>query len=79
MKTTWSGKVQIAAARVVATVAEAIAPGAPSKPSREAVEELRRRADVNARAQAARAEREAEMFGSSRWLRRRAGWLSRRA
>lgn len=62
-----------AAAKAVAT---ALAPSAP--PSREALEELRRRADVNARAAANRDEREAEMFGTSRWLRRRSHWLDRR-
>jgi hypothetical protein len=45
--------------------------------NRDAAEELRRRADVNARAEAARAEREATLFGSSRWLARRPGWLGR--
>lgn len=54
-------------------------PGAPAraaaKPSRDAVHELRRRADVNARAEAARAAAEAELFGSRSWVPRRRGWL----
>jgi hypothetical protein len=58
----------LAIAKVVAT----------SRPvNRDAAHELRRRADVNARAEAARAEREAAIFGSSRWLGRRPGWLGR--
>jgi hypothetical protein len=59
-------------------LAAAVAPAPLRKPSPEALEELRRRADVNARAAANRDEREAEMFGTSRWLRRRSHWLSRR-
>lgn len=61
----------------VKAVAAAMAP--PGVPSREATEELRRRADVNAKAAADRLDHEAEMFGTSRWLRRKAGWLSRRS
>ena len=56
-----------------AAVAKAL--GAPRPVDRAAVDELRRRADVNARAAVARAEREAALFGSSRWLARRPGWL----
>jgi hypothetical protein len=62
-----------AAARAVAAV---VAPPAALGP--DAVEELRRRADANARTEEQRAAREAELFGSGRWLRRRSNWLSRR-
>jgi hypothetical protein len=58
-----------------AAVARAVAGPGPVGPW--AREELRRRADVNATAAAARADREAAMFGGSRWLRRRPGWLGR--
>jgi molybdopterin-biosynthesis enzyme MoeA-like protein len=58
-----------------AAVAKAL--GAPRPADRVAAEELRRRAEVNARAAAARAQREAMMFGGSRWLNRRPGWLGR--
>lgn len=60
----------------VAAVAAALAP-APKAPSRDAVEELRRRARINAEAAVARAEREAALFGSSRWVARRPGRLER--
>jgi hypothetical protein len=62
-----------AAARAVASV---MAPPAVLGP--DALEELRRRADANARTEAERAERADELFGSGRWLRRRSNWLSRR-
>jgi hypothetical protein len=58
-------------------IASAVRPAAPAKPSREAVEELRRRGVVNAAAAESRARMEQEIFGSSRWLGRRPGWLSR--
>ena len=58
-----------------AAVARAVAGPRPVGP--DAREELRRRADVNARAAEARAEREAALFGTSRWLARRPGWLGR--
>lgn len=57
----------------------AASPAVQRKPSPEALEELRRRATVDARAAAARADREAELFGTpSQWLRHRPGWLDRR-
>ena len=62
----------------VATVSKAMAAGA-AKParSRDAQEELDRRASVNARAAAIRADREAAIFGHSRWLPPTSNWLNR--
>ena len=65
-----------AAGAVVARVSAAVAPG--RRRSREADEEVRRRAEINARGDALRAAREAALFGESRWLGRRPGWLDRR-
>lgn len=59
-------------------VVAAVAPTARPQRSREAEEELRRRAEVNARGDARRAALEAELFGGGRWLARRPGWLNRR-
>lgn len=68
----------ISAAKAAVQKAAAAVAGRAPKLSREAQEELRRRAEVNARADAARAEQEAAIFGTSRWLPRRPGWLERR-
>jgi hypothetical protein len=62
--------------RLVAAVKAAAATAAPRALSADAREELRRRAAVNARAEAARAEREG-IYGAGRWLARRPGWLGR--
>lgn len=64
------------AAKALAAV---VAPSA-ARPWRspEAEQELRRRAEVNARGEATRAALEAELFGGGRWLNRRPGWLERR-
>jgi hypothetical protein len=56
-------------------VARAVARPRPVDPT--ARDELRRRADLAARTDAARAEREATLFGSSRWLAWRSNWLGR--
>jgi hypothetical protein len=64
-----------AAKGAVSAVAKAVIPRRPVDPV--AAEELRRRAEVNARGDAIRAEREAAFFDSSRWLSRRPGWLGR--
>ncbi len=63
----------VAAKRVIKA---AVRP-APTSSSLEAQEELRRRARVNAEAASLRAEREAQLFGEGRWLRRMPGWLRR--
>lgn len=46
--------------------------------NREADDELRRRAEVNARGAAARAAREEALFGRRGWIPRRPGWLGLR-
>lgn len=63
-------------AKAVKTVAAAVTGSAPEKQrSRHAIEELRRRAEVNARGAAIRA----ELTGGGRWLGGRGpGWLSKR-
>ena len=64
--------------KAAVAAAAAMLPKAKSAPvSPEAREEMRRRAAVNARAEAARRDREAMLFGSSRWLGRRPDWLER--
>lgn len=65
-----------AAGAAAARVTAALAP-APGR-SREADEELRRRAEINARGAAQRAARDEALFGATRWLGRRPGWLDRR-
>ncbi len=58
-------------------IAAKVVPVAPVV-SREAREELERRAAINARGAALRAEREAQvaqLFGENRWVPRRPGWL----
>ncbi len=65
-----------AAAKADAAV---VAPPPRPKLSRDAEDELRRRAEVNAAAARRRAELDRALFGSSsRWLQRRPGWLDRR-
>jgi hypothetical protein len=70
MKTTWSGRVQLAVKRVAATVAEAVS-GAGGPPPTHICDgfhcDCERRAEVAARAR--------ESAGA--WLSGRAGWLKR--
>jgi hypothetical protein len=61
----------------VAAAQKLVAPAAAVR-SRDAEEELRRRASVNAEAARRRAEREAELFGTGAWVPRRSGWLGGR-
>jgi hypothetical protein len=56
-------------------VAKAIRPLAMSPRSQDAAEELRRRAEINARGAELRAARDREFFGRSRWVNARPGWL----
>lgn len=61
-----------AVSAVVKTVPE------PAALSRDARDELRRRAEINARGAAARAEMQAALFGRTRWMGGRgAGWMNR--
>ena len=69
-------KVAAAAAKALAApVVKAFAARPPQSP--EAAAELRYRAEVNARAERMRDERERALFGAGRWMPRRRGWLER--
>jgi hypothetical protein len=64
------------AAKKVADVV--LGPVAQAPRSAAAEEELRRRAEVNARGAATRAELWAGLLGGRRWIRRRPGWFGKR-
>jgi len=49
----------------------------PEDPDPDVVAELRRRAEINGRAEAKRAGLERALFSSSRWVPPRRGWLER--
>lgn len=66
-----------AAARAVQNAAARARARTPAK-DRDAAAELRRRAELNARADSMREQREASLFGEAGWLPQRAHWLDRR-
>lgn len=69
-----------AAKAIAAPIAKVLAAPAPAGAlARDADDELRRRAEINARGAQVRAGHEEAIFGSrSGWLPRRAGWLGGR-